>query len=79
MNDFVERQKGILEETISLRTEVLKMIDNSNLNFSLGGKSLVLQDLLLEQASIQLSYINAFKTFKQDWSVKATVTTIFNS
>lgn len=72
MNPFVEKQKGILEETISLRTEILNMVDDSNLGFSLGGKSLMLRDLLLEQANFQQSYINAFKTFKQDWSVKAT-------
>ncbi len=72
MNHLIEQQKGLLEETISLRTEILNAIDNSHLDFGLGGKSLTLQDLLLEQASIQTSYINTFKTFKQDWTIKAT-------
>ena len=72
MNDFIETQKSVLEETISLRTEILNAVDDGNLDFSLGGKSLAFRDLLLEQANIQASYIKAFKTFKQDWSVKAT-------
>ncbi len=72
MSDFVEKQKGVLEEATSLRTEVLNMVDDGHLDFGLGGKSLTLGGLLLEQASIQLSYINALQTFKQDWSVKTT-------
>ncbi|MGL4612045.1 MAG: hypothetical protein ACRCYY_20610 [Trueperaceae bacterium] len=73
MNRFIEKQKGVLEETISLRTEILNAVKDADLHFSPGGKSLTLQDLLLEQASIQSSYIHAFKTFKQDWSIKATL------
>ena len=72
MSDFMEKQQAVLEETISLRTKILNVVDNGNLDFSLGGRSLAFQDLLLEQANIQASYIKAFKTFKQDWSVKAT-------
>jgi hypothetical protein len=72
MNRLIEQQKGLLEETTNLRTEVLEAMTDKDLGFSVGGKSLTLQDLLLEQASTQLMYVHAFKTFKHDWSVKAT-------
>jgi hypothetical protein len=72
MSDFAEKQKGILGETISLRTATLDMVSDADLKTALGGKSLTLGELLLEQANFQQSYTHAFKTFKQDWSVKAT-------
>jgi hypothetical protein len=71
LNRFMEQQRGLLEETTNLRTEVLNSLTDKDLEFSVGGSSLTLKDLLLQQGSYQLSYINAFKTFKHDWTTKA--------
>lgn len=71
MNRLIQTQKDLLEETTNLRKDVLEAVTDKDLAFTLGGTTRTLGELLTEEGTFQLIYINAFKTFKHDWAIKA--------
>ncbi len=64
MNHLIAQRAMLIDMTHNLRTEILEVITDTDLIFSLGGSSLSLADLLLEQGRFQMAYTRAFGTFK---------------
>jgi molybdopterin biosynthesis enzyme len=56
MNHLIAQKAMLIDMTHNLRTEILEAITNADLTFLLGGSSLSLADLLLEQGRFQMAY-----------------------
>lgn len=66
MNSLIE-QYSILEQTLILRHELLESLTDDDLLFSLPN-NMTLGELCRQQGEIDQNYVEAFKTFKQDWT-----------
>ncbi len=51
-----------------MRSQLLDILSDADLAFSPGGQNITLGALFREMGDIEHSYIQALKTFKQDWS-----------
>ena len=69
-NTFVEQEFGLLDLTLALRHQLLDILSDADLAYKLPNKALTLGGLCREMAEIEHTYIESFKTFKQDWSYK---------
>jgi hypothetical protein len=69
MNSLIEQQYGILEMTLALRHEVLGLVSDADLAYALPG-NMTLGALCRQQGEIDRSYIEAFRTFKQEWTYR---------
>jgi hypothetical protein len=69
MNSLIEQQYGILEMTLGLRHEVLTLVNDADLAYALPG-NMTLGALCRQQGEIDRSYIEAFRTFKQEWTCR---------
>lgn len=81
MNSLIEHHFPILEQTLALRQELHQSLDDADLLFALPG-NLTLGELCRQQGEIDVSYIDVFKTFKQNWTYthpKHTVESDLNS
>jgi len=81
MNSLIEQQYPILEQTLILRREMLESLTDEDLQFALPN-NMTLGTLCRQQGEVDYSYINAFKTFKQEWDYQhpdQTVETSVNS
>ena len=72
MDQTVQEKWQWVEGTHALRTQLLDTLSDSELNFTPGGENPTLGALLREMGEVQVSYTEAFKTLKQDWTYKNT-------
>ncbi len=68
MNKFMEEQWPMYAGTHGMRTELMDSLSDDDLAFSPGGQNMTLGELCREMGEIEYSYIQSFKTFKQDWA-----------
>lgn len=64
MNRLIAQKENLIDLTHHLRTEILNAITDADLDKTLGGTTLSLRELLLEQAGFQRAYTALFKTFE---------------
>ena len=67
MNSLIEQQFPVLEYTLVLRNELVASLSDDDLKFALSN-NVTLGELCRQQGEITYSYIQAFKTFTQDWT-----------
>src|SRR5688500_9997251 len=54
----------------AIRKQMMPMLTDEDLRFSPGGSNPTLGELCRVMGEVQRSYIDSFKTFKQDWSYR---------
>ena len=69
MNSLVESEFP-LQETQSVRYDLMKTLTDSDLAYKLPGDNPTLGELCREIGEVEYSYIQSFKTFKHDWSYR---------
>jgi hypothetical protein len=67
MNSAVEMKWSWIEGSHGMRAGILEGLEDSDLAFNPGGQNMPLGELLCQTGEIEHSYIQSFKTFKQDW------------
>jgi hypothetical protein len=72
MNRLMQEKWSWIEGTHGMRTQLLDILNDTDLSFSPGGQNITLGELLREIGEIEYSYIQSLKTFKQDWSYRNT-------
>ena len=70
MTKFMQEQWPMFDGTHKMRDEFLDTLTDDDLNFSPGGTAITLGALCLEMGNVEYSYVEALKTFKQDWSYR---------
>ena len=70
MNTLVERELPLLEQTLSLRTQLLDVLTDADLGHALPGNP-TLGQLCREAGQLDGTYIDSFRTFAVDWSEEA--------
>ena len=68
MNSLVEKEFDILHLTENIRRELMDVLTDADLVFKLPGDNPPLGELCVEMGQAQRSYIDSFKTLKQDWT-----------
>lgn len=69
MNSLIESEFP-LHDTQRLRYELLDLLTDSDLAYKLPGDNPTLGELCREMGEIEHTYIQSFKTHKQDWSYR---------
>lgn len=72
MNRYMQEKWPWIEGTHAMRSQLVDILSDTDLAFSLGGQTLMLGALLREMGEIEHSYIQSLKTFKQEWSYRNT-------
>ena len=67
MNSLVKREFPLLAQTLALRTQLLDMLTNADLDHALPGNP-SLGELCREAGRVDEIYIQSFRTFAVDWS-----------
>ena len=67
MNTLVERELPLLEQTLSLRTQLLDLLTDADLGHALPGNP-SLGELCREAGQLDEVYVDSFRTFVVDWS-----------
>lgn len=70
MTNSAKQQIEILGMLQTIRDEMMAMLTDADLAFSLGGNSLTLGALCRQMGEIEYMYIQSFKSFKLDWSYR---------
>ncbi|GAC1357200.1 MAG: hypothetical protein NVS4B11_26890 [Ktedonobacteraceae bacterium] len=68
MNRYMQEKWPWIEGTHGMRSELIDTLSDTDLAFKPGGQNITLGALCREMGEIEYSYIQALKTFKQDWS-----------
>ena len=68
MQARIEEKFSWVDGTQKIRDMILDDLVDGDLAFGLGGNTMTLGELCKEMGEVELSYINGFKTFKQDFS-----------
>jgi hypothetical protein len=68
MNSLVNNQFGLLHETQSMRNDLMAILSDSDLRYRLPGNNVTLGELCRQSGEIEYTYIESFRTFKQDFS-----------
>jgi len=71
MNTLIEEEFP-LHETQSLRYDLMAALTDADLAYKLPGDNPTLGELCREMGDLEHSYIQSFKTMKQDWSYRNT-------
>lgn len=71
MNTLIEEEFP-LHETQSLRYDLMAALTDADLAYKLPGNNPTLGELYLEMGDLEHSYIQSFKTLKQDWWYRST-------
>jgi hypothetical protein len=71
MNSLIESEFP-LHETQRVRYDLLRTLTDGDLAYKLPGDNPTLGELCREFGEVEYSYIQSFKTFKLDWSYRAT-------
>lgn len=66
MNSIVQQQFPVLEQTLALRHQMLDMLSDTDLAFSMANNP-SLGALCREMGETERTYIDSFKTFRQPW------------
>ena len=66
MNSLVERELPLLEQTLSLRMQLLDVLTDADLDYALPGNP-SLGVLCREAGQLEEIYIESFRTFAVDW------------
>ncbi|MBZ0301464.1 MAG: hypothetical protein K8J31_17075 [Anaerolineae bacterium] len=69
MNSIVQQQFGVLKQTMVLRDQLMDVLTAQDLAYKLPG-NMTLGELCREMGEVEQSYIDSFKTFRQDWSYR---------
>jgi len=72
MNRLMQEKWSWIEGIHGMRTQLLDILNDTDLSFSPGGQNMTLGELLREIGEIEYSYTQSLKTFKQDWSYRNT-------
>lgn len=72
MNRLMQEHWPIVEGTHGMRSKALDALTDADLDFSPGGKNMKLGELIRELGEIEYSYLQSFKTLKQDWAYRNT-------
>jgi len=70
MNKLMEETFPMIEGTHGMRASLLDALTDADLAFSPGGQAMTLGALLREFGEIEQSYVDSFKTLKQDFSYR---------
>ena len=71
MNTLLERELPLLEQTLSLRAQLLEVLTDADLGHALPGNP-SLGELCREAGHLDGIYIDSFRTFVVDWNGKGT-------
>jgi uncharacterized damage-inducible protein DinB len=70
MNSLWQQQADLLKSTQELRGDLFAVLTDADLAYKLPGTNPTLGELCREMGEIEQSYIDSFKTFKQDMSYR---------
>ena len=70
MNTVVSEQLNLLHETQALRNQMMDLLTDADLAYRLPGDNVSLGELCREMGEVEQSYIDSFKTFKQDFAYR---------
>ncbi len=70
MNSVIENYYPLFSYYQALRNQLLEIVSDDDLAFQLPGDNHTLGFLCKQIGEVQHSYIQSFKTFKQEWSYK---------
>lgn len=70
MNSIIKEYYPMFELYQSLRDQMMAILNDSDLNFTLGGNNKILGALCVDIGEIEYSYIHSFQRFEQDFSYK---------
>lgn len=71
-NSFVQEHFPLLTGTESMSYQLLDAITDDDLRFTPGGNAMTLGALCREMGEVEHSYLQSFKTFKQDFNYRNT-------
>lgn len=72
MNEIVTEYFPLLDMTTALRDQMMDLLTDADLGFRLPGDNPTLGALCREMGEVQVSYIESFKTLKQDFNYRNT-------
>lgn len=70
-NSLVSNEFNILHQTEALRHQLMGSLSDSDLSYRLPGNNPSLGELCRESGQVHQSYIDSFKTFKQNFAYKS--------
>lgn len=70
MNSIITDTYPLFELYQALRNQLMEILEDEDLSFKPGGNNLPLGELCRQIGEIEQSYIDSFKTFKQDFSYR---------
>jgi hypothetical protein len=70
MNSLVRDQFNLLHETQSMRHDLMAILSDDDLRYRLPGHNMTLGELCKAMGEVEYTYIESFKTFKQDFSFR---------
>lgn len=79
MNRLMQEKWSWVEGSHGMRTELMDSLTDADLAFTPGGTAMTLGALCREMGDIEQSYLQSFKTLKQDFANKNTETGIETS
>ena len=68
MNGVMQEKWPWIDASHTMRTQLLDLVNDSELAFSPGGQNMSFGALCREMGDTEYSYIQSLKTFTQDWS-----------
>lgn len=71
MNSIVKEDFELLHGTLGMRGQILDVLSDADLSFKITGNP-TLGELCVNNGEVERSYVDSFKTFKQDWSYRNT-------
>jgi hypothetical protein len=79
MNKIIEKHYPVFELYQALRDQLMENLDDTDLDFRPGGDNLTLGALCVQMGEVEQSYIDSFRTFKQDFSYRSEDPALANS
>lgn len=70
MNQFVEEHFEVWLETQALFAQLMDALTDADLAYSPGGNAPTLGELIKEQGEVEYTYLESFKTLKQDFTYR---------
>jgi hypothetical protein len=70
MNSIMEDYYPIFQQYQALREQLTEIVTDEELGYTPGGENPTLGALCLEMGEVGVSYIESFKTFRQDFSYR---------
>lgn len=67
MNSLMQREGSILRQTQAIRNALMEVLTDDDLAYGLPGDNPTLGGLCVEMGQVERSYIESFKTFRQDF------------